>query len=159
VSAPARTAVRPARVPDRLRPAPSPALRLVPRRRQRAARTPYVVFVVVLLVVGLLGLLALNTLLAEGSFQVHRLQADARSLSNQEQALREQVSALQSPANLSAQAQAMGMVPGGPPVFLRLEDGAILGQPVPGKALPVAPTTSAATPAAPAKPAPGGTTP
>ncbi|MCW2598368.1 MAG: hypothetical protein JWM02_197 [Frankiales bacterium] len=118
----------------------SSSLRLVPQRRSSAARAPFLVVVVTLLVGGLLGLLLLNTLVAQDSFTLHDLGKQATSLSRQEQELARQVQALQAPAALASRATALGMVPGGPPAFLRLSDGKVLGQPTAGVA-PVAPVT------------------
>lgn len=132
-AAPAR--VLPARNP--LAPAPAPAptargsLRIVPTRdpvTAKAARAPFVIVVVAMLAAGLLGLLALNTLLAQDAFHLHELQASGKALDEREQALEKEVEALQAPASLASRATALGMVPGGPPAFLRLPDGAVLGQ-------------------------------
>ncbi len=141
----------------------SASLRLVPQRRSTAAKAPFVVAVVVLLVGGLLGLLLLNTVVAQDAFRLHDLQQQGRVLGDREQALAKQVQALQAPGAISSRALALGMVPGGVPVFLRLPDGAVLGAATaPGLApAPVRPVVPAATrPAGPAanptaKPTPG----
>ncbi len=130
-------------------------LRLVAHRRSQAARTPFVVVVVLLLLGGLLGLLVLNTVLAQDAFRLHALQVEGRTLADREQALRRQVSDLQSPHALAARATSLGMVPGGSPTFLRLSDGKVLGRSEPAVATPpLAPAPAA--PAAPvaAKPKP-----
>ena len=142
------------------RPVRTAALRLVPQRRSQAAKTPFVVVVVAILVGGLLGLLLLNTLVAQDSFALHDLAQKGRALDQQEQDLARQVQAAQAPAALAARATELGMVPGGPPAFLELPSGRVLGQPTPGVA-PVASTTWTA-PKPPAKPAaakPGATKP
>ena len=113
-------------------------LRLVPPRRSSAAKTPFAVVLVALLAGGLLGLLLLNTLVAQESFAVHDLNAQGKALQQQEQDLARQVQALQAPASLADRAGKLGMVPGGPPAFLRLSDGRVLGKPQPGVA-PVVP--------------------
>lgn len=122
-------------------------LRLVPQRRSQARRTPFVVVLVTLLVGGLLGLLLLNTLVAQDSFTLHDLAKQSRELQLREQQLAGQVEAAQAPSRLAAQATRMGMVPGGPPAFLRLPDGRVLGEATKGKAVvaPVAPKPSATT--------------
>lgn len=119
------------------------ALRLVPQGRPRAARAPFAVLVVALLAGGLLGLLGLNTVLAQDAFRLHSLQVEGKQLSAREQVLQREVQDLQAPAALSQQATALGMVPGGPPAFLRLPDGAVLGQPMPAAAPAPAPTVAA----------------
>ena len=109
-------------------------LRLVPQAPSRVARAPFIGVVVGLLALGLLGLLALNTSLAESSFALHALQGQAKVLDDQEQVLRQEVEALQAPEALAGRAEALGMVPGGPPAFLRLSDGKVLGKPSPAPA-------------------------
>lgn len=120
----------------------SSPLRLVPQRRSNAAKTPFLVVVVTILVGGLLGLLLLNTLVAQDSFALHDLASQARELEQREQDLGKQVQAHQAPAALAARAAALGMFPGGPPAFLQLPSGKVLGQAMPGVA-PVAPAAPA----------------
>jgi len=134
-------------------------LRLVPQRRSKAAKTPFAVVLVVLLVGGLLGLLLLNTLVAQDSFTLHDLSAQSRQLQLREQQLASQLEDLQAPEQLADRATKLGMVPGGPPAFLRLPDGRVLGKATKGKAVPKPATKTATAPAttnaarpAPAKP-------
>jgi outer membrane biosynthesis protein TonB len=124
-----------------------PVLRLVPKRRSSAAKMPFVLVVVTILVGGLLGLLLLNTLVAQGSFRLHDLSKSSKALQLQEQDLAKQVEALQAPAALAAHATSLGMVQGGPPAFLKLPTGTVLGQPTAGVAPVVVapPTTTTAT--------------
>ena len=118
-------------------------LRLVPQRKSSAARAPFVVTVVAILVGGLLGLLLLNTLVAQGSFALHDLSKTGRALDQREQDLSREVQSLQAPAALAARASAFGMVAGGPPAFLELPSGKILGKPTAGVApVVVAPRSS-----------------
>lgn len=127
-------------LPRALQQSPRPSyLRLVAARRSSAAKAPFVVVVVLILVTGLLGLLALNTVLAQDAFRLHALQVSSRVLADREQALQRQVADLQSPQSLAARATRLGMVPGGPPAFLVLPEGKVLGAPEPGAApLPIA---------------------
>ena len=131
VGSPARPATRP--------------LALVPRRRAQAPRAPFLVVVVGLLVTGLLGLLALNTVLAQDSFTAHELGQQNRELLAREQALRQEVEARTAPGALAAAAAAQGMVPGGPPQFLDLRGGGVVGTPT---ASPVPPADAVVPPAA-----------
>lgn len=113
------------------------SLELVPSgrvRAPRAPRAPFVAVVVSLLVTGLLGLLGLNTVLARDAFTLHTLKVEGRALTDQEQALRREVELLRSPQNLATRATGLGMVQAGPPAFLRLQDGAVLGAAVPAEA-------------------------
>lgn len=122
------------------------ALRLVPQRRSSAPRAPFITMVVLLLAGGLLGLLALNTLLAQDAFRLHALVKEQKALVDREQALEREVETLRTPRNLAERARELGMVQGGPPAFLRLPDGAVLGAEVPAEA----PAAPAETPEAPA---------
>jgi cell division protein FtsB len=112
---------------------PTTSLRVVPRPRPKAARGAFVLLIVALLVGGLMTLLALNTALAQDAFVVQNLQQQHDQLDDQEQQLKQQVAALESPVSLATRARALGMVPGGRPTFLRV-----------GGPKPVAPTTAVA---------------
>lgn len=142
--APSRPAPRPVVRPQ---PARTPTLRLVAPRPRTAGRAPFAALLVGLLVSGLLSLLALNTLQAQDAFALHELEAQGRELTLREQLLQGQVQDLEAPAALAERAAALGLVPSGPPAFLRLPDGAVLGEAAPGKTPP-------APPAAPAQAAP-----
>jgi cell division protein FtsB len=108
--------------------------------RPRRARTGvFVAFVLAILTLGLLGMLLVNTALATGAFTLSELQAKAVQLKETEQALSEQLARAESPVLLEEAARALGMVPQDVPVFLRLEDGAILGNPIP-QPVPIAPS-------------------
>ena len=124
---PARTA------PVGARPAAA-ALRLVPVGRTSAPRAPFITLVVLLLAGGLLGLLALNTVLAQGSFRLHALTTEGKALADREQVLEREVETLRTPRNLAAKARELGMVQSGAPAFLQLPDGTVLGAEVPAPA-------------------------
>lgn len=126
-------------------------LTVVPAREPAGSRAPFAFAVVALLVIGLIGLLVLNTVLGKDAFRLHALQIEGRQLADREQALTREVEALRAPAALASKAAALGMVQAGPPAFLRLPDGAVLGSPVPAEA--PQPTEAAAPVPAPA-PAP-----
>jgi len=112
-------------------PEPAPrrraVLTVVPVREAAAPRAPFVVAVVSLLVTGLIGLLVLNTVLGKDSFHLFELRSENRALLDQEQVLVREVEILRSPATIAEKAAGLGMVPAGPPAFLRLPDGAVLG--------------------------------
>jgi hypothetical protein len=126
-----------------------PSLALVPARRTAPVgalrRTPFVVLVVGLLGAGLLGLLALHTALAQDAFELHTLKEDSRTLADREQLLQREVEALRAPEALATRATELGMVPAGPPAFLRLSDGAVLGATDPTAPLGGVTTPSSAT--------------
>ena len=133
------TSPAPVRTPLRLVPQRLVPQRLVVQRRSRARRAPFVAVVVSLLAAGLLCLLALNTVLAQDAFRLHELQVQGRQLADREQALLTSVEELQAPRAIAERAQGLGMVPGGPPAFLRLPDGAVLGAGGPAAAATPAP--------------------
>jgi hypothetical protein len=154
-----RTAPRPVgRAVPRPVPAP-PRLRVVSAPAHTRSRAGLVFACIGLLAVGLVGLLLLNVSLEHGSYVLQAQQARATQLSDQAQALREDLATLQAPQNLAAQATRLGMVPNPNAAFLRASDGKILGVPTRAVA-PVTPTVSptpaaspAPAPSAPAKPA------
>jgi hypothetical protein len=137
-------------VPGRVRTRRRPPLALVPAARPAARgplrRSPFVAVVVSLLAAGLLGLLVLNTALAQDAFRLHTLKQESRALEDREEALRREVEALQSPQEIAGRAAELGMVPAGPPAFLRLSDGAVLGSATPAEE-PVDPEAAADVPA------------
>jgi hypothetical protein len=95
----------------------------VPAPATSARRLPFVLLVVGLLGAGLLVLLLLNTLSAQGAFEVAHLQHRSSQLTDREQALRSEVAQQQSAASLARRARLMGMVPAGTPTVTRLPDG------------------------------------
>jgi hypothetical protein len=130
-------------------------LTLVTPQPWHPPRAPFVLLVLGLLIAGLLTLLAVNTALAQNSFVIHDLEQQAAELADREHLLREEVATQESPQRLAERAVALGMVPSGNPVFLRLADGAVLGEPEPAEAPPApaarepAPAPEAAAPAEP----------
>jgi cell division protein FtsB len=102
----------------------------MPTGRTSAARTPFVLLVVVLLGSGLLSLLLLNASLNKGSFRLSKLEQRTKELTDEQQALQQQVDGYSDPARLAERARRMGMVPGGPPAFLGA-DGTVHGSPSP----------------------------
>lgn len=168
-AAPATRTARPPRAPapPARRPAaptPAPALHVVPAPPWRAPLAPFILVSVSAVVAGLLGLLLLNTLVAQDSFRVHRLERARTALLEQEQSLDSQVARLQAPAVLAQRAQGLGLVPGNTPGFLRLRDGQVTGTPAaalsplppqaPAASVTVAPPVTGPPPAAATKTAP-----
>ena len=96
-----------------------------------AGATTFAIVVVVLLALGMGVLLLLNTTLAQGAFEIDRLQRENSSLQIREQTLAQQVAQAESPVSLQAKADALGMVSAGAPVFLRMSDGKVLGDATP----------------------------
>ncbi|MCK7622123.1 septum formation initiator family protein [Streptomyces sp. RS10V-4] len=111
-------------------------------RTGTAARTPFVLLVVVLLGSGLIGLLVLNSALNQGSFELSRLERQTGELTDEQQALQQEVDGYSAPGALARRARELGMVPGGNPAFL-LPDGTVRGAPGPAPAAGAALSASA----------------
>ncbi|HEY5222102.1 MAG TPA: hypothetical protein VIJ18_03485 [Microbacteriaceae bacterium] len=78
--------------------------------------------------------LLLSIGVSQGAYQLGSLNSANSSLQRSLQAASEEVNTLSSPQNLAANANALGMVSNGTPVYLRLSDGAVLGSPAPASA-------------------------
>jgi hypothetical protein len=96
-----------------------PALWVLPRPAQGRPLAPFVVLMLGLLVLGLVSLLLLNTWSSQDAFRLHTLTNSQSSLDDQEQALIQQTRSATDPLTLAARAQAAGLVPAGPPVFVK----------------------------------------
>ena len=108
-------------------------LRLVGPVRVRARRAPFVVVMLSILAAGLIGLILLSTAMQAQAFKINELQRESALLQAHQDQLIGEVSQLASPAGLADRALNEGMVPNANPVFLRLADGAVIGQPVPAE--------------------------
>ena len=106
-------------------------LTVVPRRRTRAARMPFVMLVSLVLLGGVIGLLLFNTSMQQASFAATALEEQANTLTAREQTLQMELEVLRNPQRVAEHAQSLGMVPAANPVFLRLSDGKVLGERVP----------------------------
>ncbi len=106
-------------------------LRVVPRRRTKAARVPFVALVSLLLLGGVIGLLLFNTSMQQAAFATTALEQQAGTLSARQQTLEMELDVLRNPQRVAERAQAMGMVPSGTPAYLLLENGKVLGKPTP----------------------------
>lgn len=104
--------------------------------------------------IGLLVLLVLNTALAKGSFRAHELRVQKADLAQREQLLRTQIQDASSPVTLTKRARELGLLPATAPVFIRLADGTIVGDPYPA-GVPLDPVTGE--PQMSAAPSTGGT--
>lgn len=109
-------------------------LTVVPRRRTRAPRVPFVALVSLLLVSGVAGLLMFNTSMQQSSFTATALEQQSQILAAKEQSLRMELERLRDPQRVAQAAREMGMVPAANPAFIRLEDGKVLGTPTPAVA-------------------------
>ena len=120
-SVPAPTGAR-RRAPALLRPAPEAARRAKPR-------LAYAIIAVGGRRVIIVAQMLLSIAVTQGAYEVDAFQIAQAKLARQEQQLREDLDRVQSPQYLAANAEALGMVPNANPVYLRLSDGAVLGEP------------------------------
>lgn len=132
------TTRRPAAVPTRRENAPAPPGRQrrrtrtndapgAPRAQGRAPRMPFVLLVLALLGGALVSMLVLHAILAQDSFTITELQRETRELSQQEEALAQEVVEAESPEALARRAEELGMDPGEAPRFLDPETGEVTG--------------------------------
>ena len=108
-------------------------LQVVPER-SRAPGRAFVLLLVAVLAAGVVGLLVLNTAMQRAAFSLESLNATADRLEVRRQVLDLQVDRMSSPEVLGRRATELGMVPMTTPVFLRLSDGKVLGDPQPAVA-------------------------
>jgi hypothetical protein len=109
--------------------APRRHLEIAPTRAQRRARPRLIHAVVTVAGIGavLLGQLLLSIVVADGAYQISALQSQQRDLMREQEALTEALELRSSTQNLIANAEQMGMVASGNPVFLDLITGAVSG--------------------------------
>jgi cell division protein FtsL len=107
-------------------------LTVVPRRRTRAARVPFVALVTIVLLGGVVGLLLFNTSMQQASFAATSLESRADTLAARQQTLQMELDRLRNPQRIAAAAQHLGMVQAGAPAFVELGSGRITGEGGPG---------------------------
>ncbi|MRX42403.1 hypothetical protein [Agromyces kandeliae] len=123
---PAQT--RPAR---RWAPTAAPRLRPAPERGERRARPRLAYAVVALASIGAIAIvqLLLSIAMTQGAYEMDEQLLRQAELQREQQKLSDDLDRLESPQFLAANAEALGMVPNSAPVYLRLSDGAVLGDP------------------------------
>jgi len=109
-------------------------LTVVPRRRTRVTRMPFVALVSMVLLGGVVGLLLFNTSMQQASFATTALEAQANTLAARQQSLQMDLDRLRDPQRIATAAQKLGMVPAGNPAFIALGTGKVTGVPSPGSA-------------------------
>jgi hypothetical protein len=95
-------------------------LTVVPRRRVRAARMPFVTLVSLVLLGGVVGLLCFNTQMQQASFAATSLETQSGNLAAREQTLHDELQSLRDPQHLAVRAQDAGMVVPGSACTVRL---------------------------------------
>ena len=108
------------------RPGPSPRSAAGSRTRPRQPRAPFILLLVGLLGGALVSLLVISTTLAQGSYQITRLQEQNTSLARQEQLLSQQVAQASSPAQIASEAEQFGMQQNPNLRFINLKTGKII---------------------------------
>lgn len=104
-------------------------LTVVPRGTRKAPKVPFVTLVSLLLIGGVVGLLLFNTSMQQSSFTATSLEERAAVLDAKEQSLQMELDMLRDPQKVATRAKRLGMVPRTGPAFIRLSDGAVLGNP------------------------------
>lgn len=105
-------------------------LRVVPAAQPGPPLVRLVFACVVIAMAGLAGVLYIHTALAKDAYRLHDAERTAATLKAQEESLAHQVDSLNDPASIANKAAALGMVPGGSPVFVT-PDGKSLGAALP----------------------------
>ena len=122
-----RSTARPAQPAE---PAQRPRIEAVPAPARQAR--PKLVYGIVA-VAGLFAIIVIQLLvsvgLSEGAYQIATLQGEQKTLTRGNAEKQDAVDTLSSPQNLATAAQGLGMVANTAPVYLRLSDGAVLGDP------------------------------
>jgi hypothetical protein len=93
-------------------------------------RTPFILLLLALLGGGMICLLVINTTLAAASFQISNLQQRNVTLSQQEQALQQQVASEQSPVTIEREALRLGLRQQRVMKFLNARTGRIYSPPM-----------------------------
>lgn len=118
-------------------PSKRPTLQVIPGSRSASRRVMIVCITAFSLALALA--LGLNIALAQGAYELKATQHDAALLAEHQQVRSEQLAQFSAPGALCQSARKLGMVPSDVIQYLRLSDGAILGDRT-AKSAPVAAT-------------------
>jgi hypothetical protein len=88
---------------------------------KQADRKFFALFISISSVVGVAVLLLINTLLAQDAFELSRLKAESRLVSDEREALARAIERSSSPSALAHSAYVLGMRPSDSPIFLNLD--------------------------------------
>jgi hypothetical protein len=110
---------------------PAPYIEIAPTRSQKRARPKlaYAVIVIGGLFAVLVSQLLLSIALADGAYEIAALQAQQKELGRDQQIATEKLNVLDSPQNLAARAESLGMVSNTSAAYLDLATGAVMGVP------------------------------
>lgn len=108
-----------------------PRLTLVPPVRSTVSTMGFALIVMVLVALGMGVVMVVTTSVAAQSRELSSLRTEATELEYTAAALTTELQSTSSSASLAMRASDLGMVPNRYPAFIRLSDGAILGDPTP----------------------------
>ena len=125
--------LRAPQAPPRTAPGSAPATGAAPAARRVASlvapgatnRMPFLILLCGLLGGALVSALVITTTLAEGSFEINRLQTSDTALARQQQQLQEEVATARSAPVIEQRAYELGMRPLGELTFLNLKTGKV----------------------------------
>ncbi|GAA2234043.1 hypothetical protein GCM10010401_02400 [Rarobacter faecitabidus] len=115
-----RTSVRPPA-------AERPHLEVIPSTVPDSGRFVFLILCMILLGLGLFGSLALNTMMAQGSYQQASLQRQLADEAQSKDMLQTHLNFLNTPENLAKSAKKLGMSQQQAPLMIRLQDKQIIG--------------------------------
>ena len=107
------------------------------RQRTQANQVPKLRYIVVLLagIFAILGgQLLLSIAVSGGAYEIASLKSELRGSHQKQQIVSEEISALVAPDTLANLASSLGMVPDNNPAYIRVSDGAVLGEAIPALA-------------------------
>lgn len=104
-------------------------LSVVPQRTGRRSRVSTVVMCAAALAIALLGILFLNIQISQGQYQLTELTGHQRALSQENEALTQDIEANAAPQNLSARANDLGMVKADQTGSVDLRTGTVVAAP------------------------------
>jgi hypothetical protein len=99
-------------------------------------RTPFIFLLVLVVVAGVLGILVLNSTINQNAFKLDALRASQAELDLRQQQLEQFIAEKESPGSLAAAAAKLGLSDPGPPAFILLPDGKVIGVPRPATGTP-----------------------
>ncbi|HEX6969261.1 MAG TPA: hypothetical protein VF174_10675 [Micromonosporaceae bacterium] len=112
---------------------PAPRLRVAPPPPVVRPRAPFVALILLLVAGGVTGILLVQTKVNENAFRLDQLRSQQTALDLEQQRLEKEIAEYEAPGNLAAAARKLGLVRSGPPEFIRLPDGRVVGLPQPAQ--------------------------
>ena len=88
---------------------------------KQADRKFFALFITAVGIFGFVLLLVINTFLAQDAFELSKLKAESRLISDQREAIDRRIDQISSPISLASAATKLGMRPSDAPIFLNLD--------------------------------------